>query len=371
MFWIIAAISFIGTILFGAHIFVYRLWIRIFPFLSRRSWRIITKSGLWILGAGFLASSFLVARYDNLLTRLWYMASSIWLGFLLYFFLAALLAWAVSFLYRHSGRYASDSWRRVSRGLMVAALAVSLHGLYQAQDIKVTEYSVSLPNLPDSWRGRRAVFYADVHLGQIYGSGFSSRLAQKVRELNPDIIFDGGDLFDGVAVEETKVTSPLASLRPPLGYYFVTGNHEEYGDSAAFAAAIREAGITILDNEKQVVDGVQVIGVDYARTDSAADLREALSNLDIDLNSPSILIKHVPSHLDEPAAAGVDLQLSGHTHRAQVFPFAFITSLVYQGYDYGLKFFGGMKVLTTSGVGTWGPPLRVGSGSEIVLITFE
>jgi predicted MPP superfamily phosphohydrolase len=98
---------------------------------------------------------------------------------------------------------------------------------------------------------------------------------------------------------------------------------------------------------------------------------DILQNLQIDRTLPSILLKHVPSHLDVARKNGITLQLSGHTHRAQMFPFNLFTYLIYRGFDYGLHALGSMQVYTSSGVGTWGPPLRVGTRSEIVEILFR
>ncbi len=116
---------------------------------------------------------------------------------------------------------------------------------------------------------------------------------------------------------------------------------------------------------------VQIVGVDYKTTEKRSDFEKVLSSLPIDANLPSILLKHVPSNLDVAEKRGISLGLFGHTHRAQVFPFSIITHFVYKGFDYGLKKLGKMQVYTSSGVGTWGPPIRVGSNSEIVILNFS
>ena len=128
--------------------------------------------------------------------------------------------------------------------------------------------------------------------------------------------------------------------------------------------------MTVLNNEKKEINGMQIVGVDYRDSLNRTKLEEMLKNL-IDKNKPSVLLKHAPFDLDITEKAGVNMELSGHTHRTQMWPLNFITQLVYKGYDYGLKSFGNMSVYTSDGVGTWGPPVRVGTNAEIVSIEFE
>jgi predicted MPP superfamily phosphohydrolase len=115
---------------------------------------------------------------------------------------------------------------------------------------------------------------------------------------------------------------------------------------------------------------LQIIGVDYRDTREEESFESILKKIGIDRKKPSILLKHAPFHLQAARDHGIVLQLSGHTHHGQVFLFRFITSRVYQGYDYGLKRFGDLLVYTSSGAGTWGPPVRVDTKPEIVVITF-
>jgi predicted MPP superfamily phosphohydrolase len=116
---------------------------------------------------------------------------------------------------------------------------------------------------------------------------------------------------------------------------------------------------------------LQIIGVDYRDTRREEPFRSILKKIGIDRQKPSILLKHAPLHLQAARDHGITLQLSGHTHQGQVFLFRFITSRVYQGYDYGLKRFGDLLVYTSSGAGTWGPPMRVDTKPEIVVLRFR
>jgi hypothetical protein len=152
--------------------------------------------------------------------------------------------------------------------------------------------------------------------------------------------------------------------------YFSGGNHEDFGDAKEYKAAIQRGGVRILHNERLVVDGLQVIGVSYADSTLPAHLRAFLDSLHLAEGAASILLNHVPHRLPIVEQTGVSLQLSGHTHAGQMFPFTLLVRWAYGKFSYGLQRFGNLQVLTSSGAGTWGPPMRVGSHPEVVLITF-
>ncbi len=192
-----------------------------------------------------------------------------------------------------------------------------------------------------------------------------------VNSLKPDIVFIVGDLFDGSAADPGELTAPLKQLSAPFGAYFVTGNHEEFGDPTNYIRAVRDCGIVVLENENRRVDGLQVVGVDYRSSTDATHFAKVLSQLRIDTQLASVLLLHAPNNLPVSEKAGVSLQLSGHTHRGQLFPSTWITARIYGSFVYGLNRLGRMMVLTSSGAGTWGPPARLGTNSEIVLVQFD
>ncbi len=158
-------------------------------------------------------------------------------------------------------------------------------------------------------------------------------------------------------------------LKPPLGVYFVRGNHEEFSDPSPYLDAVRRAGIRALNNERANLDGVQLIGVTYNTSTNPESFRSALERLSTG-TGPSILLSHAPHGLPIVEAAGISLLLCGHTHGGQVFPFTWFTARVFGAFRYGLHRLGTLTVNTSCGVGTWGPPMRVGTRPEIVLIEF-
>jgi predicted MPP superfamily phosphohydrolase len=249
--------------------------------------------------------------------------------------------------------------------------AVTAYGLVNAAWLRVTRVTISLPNLPAAWEGRIAALVTDMHLGNVYGIGFARRIVSRLAKLNPDAVFIAGDLFDGAAIDHANAAAAWGKLVTPLGVYFVTGNHDEFFFRTAVLAAVRSAGIHVLDNEMIDLEGIQIVGVHDADASDPLRFREILSRVQIDRGRPSILLSHQPANLMIAEEAGLSLQLSGHTHAGQYWPWSALVRRIYGPFAYGLSRFRELRVLTSSGAGSWGPPLRIGTRSEIVLITFE
>jgi predicted MPP superfamily phosphohydrolase len=353
--------------IFLVHYVLYRVLLSIFVVQSSAVVGALQVI-LVLLSLSFLAASLLTRRYNSSFTRAFYTLASVWLGILFYFLLASFL-YSLTLLIFSNDSYL-NAMHTIGMGLLVLAAFSALYGIWNARQIVVTKIPLTLKNLPLTWRDRRVVFVSDVHLGQVHGEKFAERVVEEINKLQPDLVLIGGDLYDGVEVDAERVVRPFAALEAPFGAYFVTGNHESYGNMTAYLEAVESAGINWLSDEKVTIEGVEIIGEDYLTTLSRTDDEAVLRSLDLDPATSTILIRHVPVDLDLAERAGVDLALYGHTHRAQVWPLSYITKRVYKGYDYGLKKFGSMLAYTSSGVGTWGPPLRIGTKPEIVLLEF-
>ena len=362
----VIAVAVILAVLFFGHLALYFFLISVFPALGRNLFAVqITIGILWI---GFVVATLVSQKFNTIGTRTLYRIFATWIGFFIYLFLGAAMYAIVSLLFPTMPQQTA---LLVGEAIIGIAITLSIYGIVNANRIQITSVKIPIPNLPERWKSRKAVFLSDLHLGQVRGVRFAKRIVSKINDLEPDIIFIGGDLYDGVAVDAKDIIKPLSELRIPLGIYFVTGNHEEFSDNLKYLSAVRETGIKALMDEKVIVDGIQIVGVDYAHASKKEKFGDILLNMGIDRETPSILLKHVPSGLDVALKNGITLQLSGHTHRAQVFPFNLLTHLIFKGFDYGLRSLGPMWVYTSSGVGTWGPPLRVGTKSEIVEILFQ
>lgn len=321
---------------------------------------------LFILSISFILSSVLMFFFYDLVSRASYYISAAWLGIFWYLFVFCLLIWVIYFLGQFIG---FEPGRAVAAILLAVGAFLGIYGIINASSLKVTEYDISM-NSPEL-KGKTAVWMSDTHFGAIRGEDFAKKIAGEIKRIDPDIFFMGGDFFDGTKVDFNKVSAPFSEINPPMGKFFITGNHEEFDGPNRFVEPLSKAGFTVLDNELAVANGIQIIGVDYKASSQKEDYDVILKGLQIDKNKPVILLRHVPDYLDIAQKYGVDLQISGHVHHGQMFPFMAITSVMFNGYNYGLKNYQNMKVLVSSGAGTWGPPLRVGTKAEIVKINFK
>jgi len=210
-----------------------------------------------------------------------------------------------------------------------------------------------------------------MHLGNVRGAGFTRRVVERLEQLRPEAVFISGDMFDGVKADFDALVEPWKRLSAPAGIYFVCGNHEEFDDRTKFVDAVMGAGIRVLNNEKVEVNGMQIVGIHDGETDDPRLFRSLLQRADLDRSCASILLAHRPGNLAIPAEEGVSLQLSGHTHGGQIWPWHWLAARVHGKFNHGLNRFGGMQVFTSYGAGTWGVPMRVCTKSEIVLIRLE
>ena len=365
---IAVAVAFIQTILLLAHWFVYETWIHFWGPQGVLGADVV-RPAIAVLSVSFVAASLLAFRYFNPLVRGFYKVASVWLGALNFFFFASCVAWLIDGAARLVGFHPNG--HALAAALFGIAALTSVYGVINAASLRVRRISVKLPGLPASWRGRVAALITDTHLGHVRGPRFVDRIVAKLRQVGADVVFISGDLFDGTKVDPILLAEPWKHLAPKFGAYFVTGNHEEFSDPTKFLDAINRSGIRVLNNEKVNVDGLQIVGVPYRDSTDAQHFHSVLERTDLDRSRASILLSHVPHALPIAEKHGISLQLSGHTHGGQIFPFTWFTSRIFGAFTYGLHRFGDLMVYTSSGAGTWGPPMRVGTQPEIVLIHFE
>ncbi len=360
-------ITLVQSILFLAHWFLYKSLVSLFA-LTSPNVMLPLKIVLFLFSISLVGTSFLVFRYPTIMVRIAYILAASWLGFLNFFLLASLSSWII-YIAIHIVSFSPN--RKLLAGILfVLAILVAIYGIINARTTRITTVNIKLSNLPDYWRGKAAVWVSDIHLGAVRRYEFAKDIANRIQQLKPDLVFIGGDLFDGGTIDFNGFMEPFSRISAPEGVYFITGNHEEFFDHVQYLEAVRQAGITVLNNEMVNLKGLQIIGVDYRDSQNRQKYEMILDGIKSNPKLPTILLKHSPNNLDIAHKKGIALQFSGHTHKGQLFPMNFITRFVYQGYDYGFKKFGDLQIYTSSGVGTWGPPMRVGNVPEIVVIRF-
>jgi predicted MPP superfamily phosphohydrolase len=365
---IIGFIVVIQSVLWLIHLLLYETW-SFSPVGNDIPGAIWIKLLLGLLSVSFVAASLLAFRYTNAPLRAFYRVAAVWAGLLTFLFFGAVSSWIIFGVARLAG--VNVNFHRTVELLFGAAVVTGLYGVFNANWTRITRTTVRLANLPAAWRGRRAALISDLHLGHVRNGSFLRRMVTKILKEEPDAIFIAGDLYDGTAIDARRAAEPLSKLVAPHGVYFVAGNHEQFGDDSKYLDAITAAGVRVLSDEKVEVDGLQIIGVPYRDARQEGPFASVLRGLQLDRNHASILLTHAPDHPEIAEAAGVSLQLSGHTHLGQFIPWTWMVRRIYRQFAYGLSRIGKMQVFTSSGAGTWGPPLRLGSNPEIVMLEFQ
>jgi uncharacterized protein len=367
---LVVFISIVQAILLLGHTFVYLTCAFFFGGWAA-SWE--TKLAFGLLSISFVAASLRGWYSFHPLVRVFYAAAAVWLGLSSFLLLASIGCWLAYAL----SAVAGWGWTRpaIAGTAFTLAAAATLSGIVNAALIRVVRVTVKLDNLPPQWRGRTAVLVSDLHLGHIRNYGFASRVVRRIAALRPDIVLIAGDLYDGTAGDFERLALPWKELvsgrAAAQGVYYIGGNHEEFYAHTEYLPALLRTGVRVLNNEKVEVDGLQIAGIHYRDATRPDHYRAVLGSLRLDRDRASILLLHAPVRLPVSEEEGVSLQLSGHTHGGQFFPWTLVVQRVWGKFAHGLQLSGKMRVYTSYGVGTWGPPLRLGTKPEIVLITFE
>jgi predicted MPP superfamily phosphohydrolase len=260
-------------------------------------------------------------------------------------------------------------------GILATAALSTGYGIAEAkQTPKVKEVPVFIPHLPEQFGGFRIVQITDVHISPTFRRSAVEEIVAIVNTLNADIVALTGDLVDGTVEQLAHDAAPLGKIKSAMGNFFVTGNHEYYSGAMDWIEEIRRLGFSVLINEHRIITREKrkmlLAGVtDYREgrmlPDHQSDPHGAMQTAP--KTDVKILLAHQPKNIFDAAKAGYDLQISGHTHGGQFFPWNLLVGFS-QPYVSGLHTHQNTRIYVSRGTGYWGPPLRVGSPSEITLI---
>jgi len=377
-------LAFFLAILLAAHGLFYGALVRLFAVRSPLV-KTALRMGVSVLSVSFFVAFFLLHWRENAWTIGFYIFSAVWIGLLINLLLGAGMSAVILGVLQSAGLRPQP--KAVSSVCLLLAVLFTGYGMWNAFSPKVKDIEIEIADLPDSWHNKTLVQLSDMHLGHIHGCAFLSRVAWKVNSLEPDIVAITGDLFDGKTADVSHIAGLLDQIRAKKSVFFVTGNHEGYIGVGHVLAALKKTTLIILQNEAVVIDGLRIIGVAYPGIAGREKIRNLAATADVPNRPPTILLFHTPTsavitqedtfdrHFNtywmpdttftENRALGVDLQLSGHTHGGQIFPFNLLARSLYRGYHYGLKQINGFYIYTSCGTGTWGPPIRTANRSEI------
>ncbi len=251
---------------------------------------------------------------------------------------------------------------------------VAIAGYKNRSQIKIKELSISLnSNLGKEYK---IIFFSDLHISVVNNHKFLKSIVEEINKLEPDLILIGGDIVDEKPerLERDGLCKPLMGLKSRNGVLAITGNHEYINGRDLIVDYLKKFNINFISDSSVLIDNsFYIIG----REDRAIEtfmqkkrkpLSEIVANLNTDV--PKILMDHQPINLNDAVANGIDLQLSGHTHHGQISPLNEITKLVYE-VSWGYKQKGRTHIYVSSGIGTWGPPIKIGNDAELILIKLK
>lgn len=253
----------------------------------------------------------------------------------------------------------------ISLLMLFTVLVSGLYGLFEASALRVEKVTLQSDKLPAHVERLRIVQISDLHLGLLHREEALAPIAARISELTPDLLVATGDVVDAQISHLNGLSAMWRRIDPPLGKYAVIGNHEVYAGLEQSLTFLKRSGFTVLRNEVAALrNTLTLVGVDDPAAGATQDEVSLLKGANEDLFT--IFLKHRPVP-EEASEKLFDLQLSGHTHRGQIFPFNFLTGLEYPMQDGLYRLSGGSHLYTSRGTGTWGPPMRILSPPEITV----
>ncbi|MFZ2310843.1 MAG: metallophosphoesterase [Patescibacteria group bacterium] len=331
--------------------------------LSAKKGKIIVFVSLLLTSAGFIGTFIALNFYNNFVLRSLYLLCAVLIGWLFYLTIVGILFRLVTLF-----KWPVDQKKIAVIGVSIATILFVIGLIYSIWP-RVETIEIKIDNLPETWRGQKIVQISDLHLGSIHGVNFLRRIINKIDDLNPDYLFITGDLFDGHPGQVSGIGPELKNFAAAKKVIFIPGNHDKYLGLDNFSTYLEQANIVSLVDKSVTIDGIEIIGYDFL--DSQWRASRQIKDLRPYEGQVRLLLNHTPTDIDEAKNLNIALQLSGHSHRGQMWPVSFLTRLIYGQYHYGLNSEGSYNIYTTSGIGSWGPPLRTFNRPEIVQIILK
>lgn len=341
----------------------------------------VKRKIFWILFS-LLASSYILSRlFEGIIAQPVLndiqLIGYYWLAFLMYFILIVIVIDIIQFIIKKIKTNKNKTSNRISTSYfyiaaVFAALILILYGSIHACSTRINNYTININKKAGSIKKLNAVMVSDIHIGTIIKKQRVEKMVAEINKLKPDIIFIAGDTVDSdfQPLFDYDCKSTFLKLKSKYGTYIIPGNHEYFGsDPSKTFAYYKASGMNLLINQYALIDNsFYVVGRDDASSGrKKGEKRTKLSEISESMNKklPIIVLDHQPVNLKEPESEGVDLQLSGHTHAGQMFPANLLVKLMYEDY-WGYKKVNNFNLIVSSGYGTWGPPIRIGTDCEIV-----
>lgn len=361
-------------IYFSVNYYIFNRGLKALPQISEvRAWFAVI---FWLIVSTYIIGRVVERFYITFFTDALTWIGSFWLAAMLYFFLIILFIDIVR-LSNHFFHFfpASFYTQNFKYGLLMAVgivvMLIVAIGHFNAVTPKINKLSINLDKQANGLKEVKIAVASDIHMGTLIGPRRMTKFVEAIKKINPDLILLAGDIVDEdlQPVIRHDMGDVLLKLTAPLGVYAITGNHEYIGGVKAAVSYLESHNITFLrDTSVKIANAFYLIG----REDRSKRDRKNIENLlnGHDKNLPVIMMDHQPYELDKVAAAGIDLQFSGHTHHGQLWPLNYITNAIYEVSRGYLKK-SNTHFYVSNGFGSWGPPVRIGNRPEVVEITLK
>jgi hypothetical protein len=332
----------------------------------------------WVVSWSFIAGRFLERAAITPFSTAVVWVGSFWFAAFAYFTLAALfidMLRLVNYVIPFFPAFVTGNIARTKAVLAIGVASVVVIalviGYFNAKNPRLKTLDIHIPKSADSLKTLNVAVASDIHLGTIIGNGRLKTIVDTINSLHADLVLFPGDIVDEdlAPVIKQNLGETLRTIKAKYGVFAITGNHEYIGGVEEAYKYLTDHGIRVLRDEVITVDGnITLVGrEDRSISQFAGKKRKPLPELmaTVDRRFPIIMMDHQPIGLNEAVDAGVDLQLSGHTHHGQIWPFGWITEAIYE-VSWGYTKKNQTHFYVSSGVGTWGPPVRLGNTPEII-----
>ncbi|MFI3262242.1 MAG: metallophosphoesterase [Rikenellaceae bacterium] len=349
---------------------IYYLSARIAWAFQASKWLVMAIVGVLVVGAFVSMMVIMRGNYTSAVSHILSNASNILIGVLMFAVCVTLVVDLVGIFVKIQPR----TFGLISLGFIAL---LSIYSLWNASYTRVYNVDITLPNLVEPLR---IAHVSDTHFGHFWGATKANKLAELIAKESVDAVVITGDMFDGRVRLSADVIKPFVELGVPV--YFSEGNHDGYSGSRDIKNLLEANGVIVLENEKAELKGLQIVGLDYLTPDrhtadtfhgahSRHTMQSVLPTLGIDRNRASILLHHNPVGANYAAENGINLYLAGHTHAGQLFPATLVAKMMFE-YNKGLyNYDENMQIYVSQGTGTFGPPMRLGTNSELTIINLN